>query len=342
MAGKHILHNISGLGNAVKKRTVLAAAAASAAAVLSGAYAAYKYVFHFIDKQEDAAAGIPRGEQYDEVHDKMYALVREMQKIPYEQVFITAKDGIRLAGKYYHVRDGAPLQIQCHGYHGNGFRDFCGGNKLARESGHNTLVIDQRAHGMSEGHTITFGIMERYDCQSWIEYAIERFGTETPIFLAGVSMGAATVLMVSELELPENVIGIIADCPYSSPTSIIRKVGKDRKLPTKLIYPFIRAGALIFGRFHVTRSSAVEAVKHTKIPVLLIHGEDDRFVPCDMTREIYEACVSEKTMVTVPGAGHGLSYLVDEEKYTNAVSEFMEKQLEAFRVLLLEKRTEDV
>ena len=197
--------------------------------------------------------------------------------------------------RYYHVRDGAPLQIQFHGYRGAALRDFCGGNKLARESGQNTLVVDQRAHGKSGGNTITFGIRERLDCLSWVKYANQRFSSGTPIFLSGVSMGATTVLMASELKLPANVMGIIADCPYSSPEVIIRKVCReDMHLPPALTMPLIRLGARLFGHFVLNESSAVQAVGNKNIPILLLHGEDDRFVPCDMSREIFDACTGEK------------------------------------------------
>ena len=170
----------------------------------------------------------------------MLSLIRQMDEIPYEAVTISAQDGTKLAVRYYHVRDGAPLQIQLHGYRGTALRDFCGGNKLARESGQNTLVVDQRAHGKSGGTTITFGIRERLDCLCWVEYASQRFGSDIPVFLSGVSMGAATVLMASELELPANVVGIIADCPYSSPEAIIRKVcQQDMHLPPVLVMPSV-------------------------------------------------------------------------------------------------------
>lgn len=306
----------------------ITAAAGTATAILGGAYAAYKYVFHFVDNRVEAEIEPPTGEQYDAVYERMYALVKELLAIPYEQVYITSFDGKKLAGKYYHVSDDAPLQIEFHGYHGSGIRDFCGGNKIAREMGHNTLLIDQRAHGKSEGHTLSFGVLERYDCVSWIKYANERFGADKPIFLAGVSMGAATVLMASELKLPENVIGIIADCSYTTPDAIICKVGRDMKLPTRLIYPFIWLGAQVYGKFQIRKSSPVEAVKHTDIPILIIHGEDDRLVPYEMGKEIYEACASEKMMLSVPGAGHAISYLVDEEAYTRETEAFVNRQLE--------------
>lgn len=309
----------------MKLKNIIAAIFSGTVAIAAaGSWFAYRYVFYSANCEQDIYA-IPKGEQYQKNHSKMTSLIREMDKIPFEPVEIISFDGLKLRGRYYHVQDGAPVQIQCHGYHGNGLRDFCGGNKIAREMGQNTLVIDQRAHGKSEGHTITFGIKERFDCLSWVEYVCERFGEEVPIYLAGVSMGAATVLMTSELDLPNNVKAILADCTYSSPKAIIQKVCKDMKLPPKLVYPFVQLGAFLFGHFRLSDSSPAEAVKHAKIPILLIHGDADHFVPCDMSREIFEACASEKQMVTIPDAGHAISYIVDSEQYEQAVKTFLEK-----------------
>ena len=95
--------------------------------------------------------------------------------------------------------------------------------------------------------------------------------------------------------------------------------------------PFVRLGARLFGHFDLKESSAVQAVENTSIPILLLHGEDDRFVPCDMSREIFAACVGEKTRITFPGAGHGLSYIVDTETYTEAVSRFVDRCLQRDR-----------
>lgn len=296
------------------------------------AWYSYRTAFYSPEKRKENYYAIPRGAQYEKERQRMLSLIRQMDEIPYEAVTISAQDGTKLSARYYHVRDGAPLQIQFHGYRGTAVRDFCGGNKLARESGQNALVVDQRAHGRSGGTTITFGIRERLDCLCWAEYANQRFGSDTPVFLSGVSMGAATVLMASELKLPANVVGIIADCPYSSPEAIIRKVCReDMHLPPALVMPFIRLGARLFGHFDLREASALEAVQHTHIPILLIHGEDDRFVPCDMSREIFDACTGEKTRITFPGAGHGLSYIVDTETYSEAVSRFVDQCLQNYR-----------
>lgn len=289
---------------------------------------AYRTAFYASPRRREDPYAIPHSEQYLAQRERMTELIREMEAIPYEPVTIRAYDGTVLWGRYYQVRAGAPLQIQFHGYRGTALRDFCGGNKLARETGYNTLVVDQRAHGKSGGTTISFGIRERWDCLSWAEYASERFGSATPIFLCGVSMGAATVLMASELPLPRNVVGILADCPYSSPEAIIRKVCReDMRLPDRITMPFVHLAARLLGGFRLGESSAVEAVKHSSLPILLLHGEDDRFVPCDMSREISKSCPGRVILRTFPGAGHGLSYIVDTAGYEKAAAEFMESCL---------------
>ena len=196
---------------------------------------------------------------------------------------------------------------------------------MAKSAGHNVLLINQRCHGGSEGHTITFGILERRDVLGWIRYACDRFGN-VPILLSGISMGAATVLMVSGMELPDNVKGIIADCPYDAPSNIIRKVlGQDMGMPVKVVYPLIRMGGMLYGKFNLNADSPVEAVKKATVPILLIHGDDDRFVPYSMSCNIYAAAPEKIEFHTIPGAGHALNYVKDPEGYSRIVNSFYEK-----------------
>ncbi len=304
-------------------KKVLIGAGSVTGALAAAAGGAYYVAFYVPRGYQEDVYHLPTGAQYQQDKDRMLGLIHELDVIPYERIFIRAYDGTRLSARYYHVADGAPLQIQFHGYRGSGVRDFCGGNKLARELGHNTLLVDQRAHGHSGGRTITFGVKERYDCLSWVDYALERFGPDVEIYLAGVSMGAATVLMAAELPLPKNVIGIIADSPYTAPEAIIRKVCRDVKVPPRLGMPLVRLGARLYGHFSLRAASALEAVAHTDIPILLIHGEADSFVPCDMSRELHDAGAGPCWLLTVPKAGHGLSYIVDSRAYAQAASNFI-------------------
>ena len=263
-----------------------------------------------------------------EVDKKVIEWCHELEAVPYEPVETVSFDGLRLHGRYYHTEDGAPLVIGFHGYRGKPTWDFSLGSKLYRGMGVNLLLIEERGHCSSEGHTITFGIKERRDCISWIDYATDRFGEDTRIIIAGISMGAATVLMSIDLGLPSNVLGVIADCPFSSPLDIINKVtSRDMKIPSKLAFPFTWTAASLYGNFLLDESSAVTAVKKATVPILLIHGEDDHFVPVEMSKQIYESNPDMIEFHTFPGAGHGMSCVVDPERYKEIVSDFTARLL---------------
>lgn len=284
---------------------------------------AYCNAFYISDKRKANPPELPTKAQYLPHRENTVRLVADMRAYPTERVTISSHDGKVLSARYYHVRDGAPLEIQFHGYRSNPVYDFCGGSELTRARGFNALMVDQRSHGESEGNTISFGLLERYDVKSWVDYATERFGKDCPILLTGVSMGAATVLMASALPLPENVIGIIADCPYSSPRAIIQKVCRDMHFPVRLTYPFIRLAARLLGGFSLTDEGPVSAVRESKVPILVIHGEDDRFVPCAMSREIQAAAPDRVRLETFPEAGHALSYMLDPVRYRRVTEDFL-------------------
>ena len=285
----------------------------------------YRKTF-YAGRRKMSPYGMPHG--MPEMGEKTRELVAALEARPAERIVITAHDGTRLSARYHHVRDGAPLQIQCHGYRGHASRDFCGGNPLAASLGHNTLLIDQRAHGESGGHTITFGIRERFDILDWISYARGRFG-EVPIILVGISMGGASVLMASGEPLPATVSGVIADCPYSSPREIICSVIRRMHLSPRLAYPLVSIAARLFGRFSLSECTALEAVTRADIPILLLHGEEDGLVPVEMSQRIAEAGGARVRLVTFPGADHGMSYVVDPVRYGDAVSCFLNDCLTA-------------
>ncbi len=291
-------------------------------------YMIYRHAFGVDSKRLAADDEVPEAEKYAEYAKYVHNRIEEIKKVPFQEMRIKARDGVSLYGRYYHRKDGAPVILMFHGYRSSGLRDAMGAFRFTEECGYNILVVDQRAHRKSGGKTITFGVKERYDCLDWILHLREQFGEDIKMFLIGLSMGASTVLMASGLGLPENVRGIIADCGFSSPKEILQVVIKEMKLPVRLAYFFVRLSARIYGQFDLHEATATEALTKTKIPVLLIHGEEDSFVPCDMSRKNYEACVSEKELLIVPGADHGMSYMTDTEKYVDTFVGFMKRQLE--------------
>lgn len=280
--------------------------------------------------EDDIEQHMPKGPAYDVFKETIERGIRTVVEAKeYETVEITSIDGLKLRGRYYHRRDGAPLVLFFHGYHGNFYRDGNGIYSYAKKNGINLLLVSQRSQGISEGKSITFGIMERHDCKAWIEYAINRFGADVKINLFGISMGAATVMMAADMDLPSNVKGILSDCGFSSPKEIICSVMDSLKLPSKLVYPLAKLGAKWFGRFDLEEASALESMKRCTLPVMLVHNDGDNFVPFWMSEKCFEACASEnKIFVRVKGVGHGLSWCLEPEKYHTAMEEFFAETLD--------------
>ena len=296
---------------------------------LAISYYCYRRVFYSPPRKPMAADEyeIPPGEIYEEYREKMVNWMKETRAMPCERVSITSFDGLTLRGRYYEYAKGAPVEILFHGYQGTSERDLCGGVQRCFALGRNALLVDQRASGESDGHVITFGIHERKDCLRWIDFIIDKLGEDTKVMLGGVSMGAATVLMTAGENLPKNVVCALGDCGYSSAKEIIQKIVKEMGLPPKLVYPFIQLGAWLFGHFDLEETSCVKAMETCKIPVILLHGDVDAFVPFEMSEQIYAACHSPKRLVKVPDAGHGLAFPKDEAAYIQALRDFEQNYL---------------
>ena len=158
------------------------------AALIVAAHICYRLGFSVPRQTEADLFRFPDTEQYAPFHEEMTEMVNAALAIPYEDVWITSDDGLRLHGKCYTSTPDAPVQIMFHGYKSGAERDFCGGLQVAVRGGFNVLLVDQRAHGKSEGKCLTFGVKEHHDCLAWIDYAIERFGRDTKIFLYGMSI----------------------------------------------------------------------------------------------------------------------------------------------------------
>ena len=296
-------------------------------AVVGIAYGCYRKAFYNPRvKTDPERIDIPEGEIYEPFRELMTGWVRWTRTLPCEKVEITSHDGLRLVGKYYEYAPGAPIELMFHGYRGNAERDLSGGVARCFALGRSVLMVDQRCCGESEGKTITFGIYEHLDCLRWADFAAKKF-PDCKIILTGVSMGASTVLMAAGRELPKNVVGVLADCGYTSAREIMYEVIKQMGLPPKISYPFVKLGAKLFGHFDPDSGSAIEAARKIRVPVIFYHGTADDFVPCAMSEKLYAACKCRKRLVKVPNAGHGLAFPVDQEMYLQTLKEFFEKEL---------------
>lgn len=231
-------------------------------------------------------------------------------------------DGLRLVGHWLEADQPKRIIVAMHGWRGSWARDFGLISEFWREQGCSVLFAEQRGQGASEGDHIGFGLLERHDCLRWIRWVTENH-PGLPVYLAGVSMGATTVLMTGGMELPEAVRGILADCGYTSAHAIWKHVAEHN---LHLHYGFYAASANDLCRRRIDLDardySTLDAMAECEVPVLFVHGTDDSFVPISMTYENYKACAAPKRLLVVPGADHAMSYLTDRQAYEKALVEF--------------------
>ena len=296
---------------------------ALAALILGISYVCFYMAFYVPEenKKPKTEYDTPQGPDYDPYREDMVGWIRQVRQMDHEDVQITSFDGLVLRGKYYEYTPGAPIELMFHGYRGTAEKDLCGGVQRCFRLGHSALLVDQRGSSKSQGNVISFGVKEHKDCLRWAEFMSRRFGQDAKVILCGISMGASTVMLAAGEELPSCVVGVLADCGFSTAKDIICKVIRDMKLPPRLAYPFVWLGGRIFGGFDLRQSDCPAALRRSRVPVLLFHGKGDRFVPCEMSEVNYAACAAPKKLVLVENAGHGLSYLFDRDGYLAAVRE---------------------
>ena len=266
-----------------------------------------------------AARGGPTADIDPSIREKEQAL----KDIPMEQIAIRSRDGYVLRARWYPAEGAKRTVLLAHGWHSRWNLDFSASSPFLHDHNCNLLLIDQRCHGESGGDLISYGIEERYDVLAWLDW-LEATHPGTPIYLCGISMGAATVLMTAELPVAHRVTGIIADCGYSTPDEIVSLTLK--KTLGKLTSPTMAAVNLnckLRGGFTLKKASPIEAMaRNTDIPCIFFHGDADDFVPVRMSLENYYACRAPKELYVVHGAGHGLSFVVDPEGYQRRILDF--------------------
>ena len=230
----------------------------------------------------------------------------------FEKVEIKGRDGIILRGRLLKHPEAERIVLMFHGWRGRWDQDGAALAKELYEKKCSILLVDQRAHQTSGGKYIGLGVLERYDCLKWLEYMEHRTNSSLPIYLFGVSMGAATVLMTSGLELPERVAGVIADCGFTTPYEMIRIFAK-KYFKTKEIEMADAVNCLCRKKagYDLKEYSTLEAIKNCHVPVFFAHGTADMLVPYKMTIQNYETCVCEKWLFSAEWAAHTGSYLSD-------------------------------
>ncbi len=243
---------------------------------------------------------------------------------PHEDVYEQSHDGLRLHATYFPGKEEGKVVICFHGYTSHGMSDYIALSDYYLKHGYSMLLVDERAHGESEGTYIGFGCLDRLDAMKWIDWVIKKCGTDVQILMHGTSMGGATVLMASGLELPKQVKGIISDCAFTSPkhvfTNVLRTMYHMPAFPMMQIVDIVNKKKAGYG---LDECNAAREVRKAKVPILFIHGDADTFVPCSMCHEIYENCASPKKKLIVEGASHAESYYKDMKAYEAMLDEFI-------------------
>ncbi|MBR3392414.1 MAG: alpha/beta fold hydrolase [Firmicutes bacterium] len=249
------------------------------------------------------------------------------------EVEITSFDGLKLRGRLYPCdrtlagEKNRPLLLLAHGFRSYGAFDFSCGCPFYVEQGFDLLLIDQRAHGRSEGRYICFGVNEGRDVADWCR-RLDREYPGRPVVLAGISMGATSVLMAAgDPDLPQNVRGVVADCGFTDCggefSHVLRQMYHLPARPVMALTEPLCRKRLGFGFWD---HSTEKAVAQMSLPVLFFHGALDALVPADNSRRAFAACASaDKELIIVEDADHGQSFLADEAGCRAKLTAFLQR-----------------
>lgn len=266
------------------------------------------------------------GTDWEQYMPRMKEWKAWMLNQPHEDVWIRSHDGLKLHGTYFPGESSNKIIIGFHGYTSKGMSDYIGLSNYYLRRGYQMLLVDERAHGESEGTYVGFGCPDRQDAMRWIRHVENKLGKDCKIWLHGTSMGGATVLMTSGLALPPSVKGIISDCAFTDAWEVFSHVLKTQyHMPAFPIMDIANQMTVSRAGYSLRECNSAEEVKKAKVPILLIHGDADTFVPCSMCKEIYEACASQKEMVIIRGAGHCESFYKNQHLYEDTLTAFLEK-----------------
>ena len=281
----------------------------------------YIFIFYSPLKGQLSDFNLQGSKNFRGYEDRIKELIVSLMNKPYEDVYIDSFDKLKLHARLFENKKSHKVAILCHGYRGTAYRDFSGGATELIELGYNVILIDERAHGKSKGHSITFGVRETKDLLSWIEYAKNRFPKDMELLLVGISMGGHTVLNVADKV--DKDVKIIADCPYSSPKEILINSIKSVHLPVWFVYPLLNLSSIIFTHENMNKTSAFKTINNSDNKILIIHGDKDSVIPYTNSLALKEAYPDKIRYELFPGADHGVSYVRDTERYKKIIREFL-------------------
>lgn len=293
-------------------------------AIIGGAFYMLDYSLNPAGKeQRDAKTNDFLRERYD----GLVEWIDSMQAVgALRDTFIVNDKGLRLHALYASCDSAQGTAVLVHGFTDNARRMMMFG-RLYRDSLHfNIIAPEHQRHGKSEGSSIQMGWLDRLDIERWISVA-DSLWPSSPIYLHGLSMGGATVMMCSGDSLLPSVRGIIEDCGYTSVwDEFAGEIKNQFHLPP---HPLMDVASLLcqwrYG-WNFREASSLEQVRRSTLPMLFIHGENDTFVPTAMVHPLYEAKTKGyKRLWLAPGSEHARSFHDHPQEYFKEMKNFINK-----------------
>ena len=246
-----------------------------------------------------------------------------------EDLYINSFDNLKLHALF--INNNTNKTIICvHGYKAkDGLYDFGMSASFLNSLGYNLLFVDNRAHGLSQGKYIGFGVLDSIDVNSWIDYLVTNMNQET-IILYGMSMGGATVMNAASCpdSCPDScpVKAIIADCGFASGyDEVAYQIKKMYHLPAFPLVPISNILLKLLAKYSLKDKEAYKSIKNYHNNLLIIHGGKDHFVPTSDAYKIFENATCKKKLLIIKDASHAKSYLKDTKLYEKTVREFLDE-----------------
>ncbi len=244
------------------------------------------------------------------------------------EIEVKSQDGLKLIGRLFHSKLDSHKWVICvHDYRSDGKKDMAYIGKKYAENGFNVVIPDLRAHGKSEGEIIGMGWLDRLDLIVWINYILSQ-DPDAKMILHGGSMGASAIMMASGEKLPNAVRGFILDSGFVSVYAEFRyMLSKLTAFPKKTIMRYADRCAKKYAGYSLKQASATRQLGSNHLPVMIIHGEEDHFVPTEAAYTIQNATAGDKALLLVPEAQHLESAMKDPETYWTVIFSFIEQRI---------------
>ncbi len=255
-------------------------------------------------------------------HEEFERSIDRLESFSPKGVTLPSRDGTSLFARWFYIGSSKTV-ILAHGFKASAYSNCCKQAEFFLSQGYNVLLIDQRAHGKSDGKAITFGLTEQFDFLDWLTWVHNNTSSKT-VIAYGVSMGSAAVAYASAKVSSDDLQAMILDCGYSSPYEQMDNIAKEKHIPWKLMSPIVRLTVRIIFKCDL-RDRVSTSLSKTSVPAFFIHGTEDEVVHCDHSKRNYSSCSSPKEFFLVEGAHHTTAFICGGDELKTKLLFFIDK-----------------